>query len=135
MSQDQAVLDGAHAYLPLWSLPLRSRHALAAGSFDEVNMKVVSRRMDTYRIAQGVLCAGIGALPNQLRTLRLVPMASLGSVHGPEPCLFAGTSRWARRVSNLRPLACEASALPLSYAPWMPESIGPYAGPPAARQQ
>src|SRR6185312_7115426 len=25
--------------------------------------------------------------------------------------------RWARRVSNLRPLACEASALPLSYAP------------------
>jgi hypothetical protein len=32
--------------------------------------------------------------------------------------------RWARRVSNLRPLACEASALPLSYAPWTPESIG-----------
>ena len=32
---------------------------------------------------------------------------------------------WARRVSNLRPLACEASALPLSYAPWTPESIGP----------
>lgn len=26
-------------------------------------------------------------------------------------------SEWARRVSNLRPLACEASALPLSYAP------------------
>ncbi|MDX6676968.1 MAG: hypothetical protein QOE31_1020 [Solirubrobacteraceae bacterium] len=25
---------------------------------------------------------------------------------------------WARRVSNLRPLACEASALPLSYAPY-----------------
>ena len=25
--------------------------------------------------------------------------------------------RWARQVSNLRPLACEASALPLSYAP------------------
>jgi hypothetical protein len=31
---------------------------------------------------------------------------------------------WARRVSNLRPLACEASALPLSYAPWRPEFIG-----------
>ena len=31
---------------------------------------------------------------------------------------FAGINhRWARRVSNLRPLACEASALPLSYAP------------------
>ena len=31
----------------------------------------------------------------------------------------SGTWRfqWARRVSNLRPLACEASALPLSYAP------------------
>ena len=27
------------------------------------------------------------------------------------------TVPWARRVSNLRPLACEASALPLSYAP------------------
>jgi hypothetical protein len=27
------------------------------------------------------------------------------------------TFQWARRVSNLRPLACEASALPLSYAP------------------
>ena len=27
------------------------------------------------------------------------------------------TRKWARRVSNLRPLACEASALPLSYAP------------------
>jgi hypothetical protein len=36
----------------------------------------------------------------------------------------SGTSRWARRVSNLRPLACEASALPLSYAPWAPDSIG-----------
>ena len=30
------------------------------------------------------------------------------------PCKGGG---WARRVSNLRPLACEASALPLSYAP------------------
>ena len=27
------------------------------------------------------------------------------------------SDQWARRVSNLRPLACEASALPLSYAP------------------
>ncbi len=34
---------------------------------------------------------------------------------------WSGLSRpWARRVSNLRPLACEASALPLSYAPWCP---------------
>lgn len=32
---------------------------------------------------------------------------------------------WARRVSNLRPLACEASALPLSYAPWALDSIDP----------
>ena len=29
---------------------------------------------------------------------------------------------WARLVSNQRPLACEASALPLSYAPGNPES-------------
>ncbi len=28
-----------------------------------------------------------------------------------------GTSSWARQGSNLRPLACKASALPLSYAP------------------
>ena len=33
------------------------------------------------------------------------------------------TTAWARRVSNLRPLACEASALPLSYAP-LPCNIG-----------
>ena len=31
---------------------------------------------------------------------------------------------WARRVSNLRPLACEASALPLSYAPGRGKSTG-----------
>jgi hypothetical protein len=32
--------------------------------------------------------------------------------------------RWARRVSNLRPLACEASALPLSYAPlWLQSGL------------
>src|SRR5207253_3082143 len=30
---------------------------------------------------------------------------------------FAGSSSWARLGSNQRPLACEASALPLSYAP------------------
>ena len=33
------------------------------------------------------------------------------------PCIHEA-DLWARRVSNLRPLACEASALPLSYAPW-----------------
>ena len=31
---------------------------------------------------------------------------------------LAGLRGWARLVSNQRPLACEASALPLSYAPW-----------------
>jgi hypothetical protein len=31
--------------------------------------------------------------------------------------------RWARQVLNLRPLACEASALPLSYAPGSPLTI------------
>ena len=38
---------------------------------------------------------------------------------------------WARRVSNLRPLACEASALPLSYAPGMLPlpGISPLPGP------
>jgi hypothetical protein len=33
------------------------------------------------------------------------------------PPICRDFGRWARRVSNLRPLACEASALPLSYAP------------------
>jgi hypothetical protein len=38
---------------------------------------------------------------------------------------------WARLVSNQRPLACEASALPLSYAPWRPilEPVCGLAGP------
>src|SRR3954471_9340147 len=36
-----------------------------------------------------------------------------------ETAPWSGLRRWARRVSNLRPLACEASALPLSYAPWV----------------
>ena len=37
---------------------------------------------------------------------------------------------WARQVLNLRPLACEASALPLSYAPG-PGSLASALGPPA----
>src|SRR5947207_2647972 len=36
----------------------------------------------------------------------------------------AATSKWARLVSNQRPLACEASALPLSYAPGRWGSVG-----------
>ena len=44
---------------------------------------------------------------------------------------FAGT--WARRVSNLRPLACEASALPLSYAPWNLAVYPVHGGPPVKR--
>src|SRR5258708_757936 len=39
----------------------------------------------------------------------------------------AGGTLWARRVSNLRPLACEASALPPHYAPPGAGSLG---GPP-----
>ena len=38
--------------------------------------------------------------------------------------------RWARQVLNLRPLACEASALPLSYAPG-PGSVASALRPPA----
>src|SRR3954471_17827952 len=38
---------------------------------------------------------------------------------------YRGLKGWARRVSNLRPLACEASALPLSYAPWQGVSLPP----------
>ena len=38
-----------------------------------------------------------------------------------KPRRSAVPGRWARRVSNLRPLACEASALPLSYAPYRPQ--------------
>ena len=42
---------------------------------------------------------------------------------------IAGLSRWARLGLNQRPLACEASALPLSYAPWR----GKFYAEPAAR--
>src|SRR5918996_2446392 len=35
---------------------------------------------------------------------------------------------WARLVSNQRPLPCEGSALPLSYAPWR-RIIGPSSSP------
>ena len=40
---------------------------------------------------------------------------------------------WARQVLNLRPLACEASALPLSYAPAVgePSTWGPSGGSPS----
>ena len=38
------------------------------------------------------------------------------AIWGAEP-LTPAVRRWARLVSNQRPLACEASALPLSYAP------------------
>src|SRR3954468_18175860 len=43
-------------------------------------------------------------------------------VAGSQPAVRWG---WARRGSNLRPLAGEASALPLSYAPW-PASVYPW---------
>src|SRR5689334_21095097 len=39
---------------------------------------------------------------------------------------MGGSSWWARQVLNLRPLACEASALPLSYAPQGPVTITPH---------
>ena len=44
-------------------------------------------------------------------------------------------SPWARVVSNHRPLACEASALPLSYAPsvWRRLYAGPAVGGDARR--
>jgi hypothetical protein len=35
----------------------------------------------------------------------------------PSDIAFSVVPLWARQVLNLRPLACEASALPLSYAP------------------
>ncbi len=37
--------------------------------------------------------------------------------------ITASRCSWARVVSNHRPLACEASALPLSYVPYSPDSI------------
>ena len=46
------------------------------------------------------------------------PGRSADSNPGTQKARRSGPSiAWARRVSNLRPLACEASALPLSYAP------------------
>ena len=54
---------------------------------------------------------GTGALLNGSRTASTSPRKAETA---PQSRHFL---RWARRVSNLRPLACEASALPLSYAP------------------
>src|SRR5947209_9023734 len=64
--------------------------------------------LDVRRETAGALrsCGeGGGTLPSRW------PAASVGA-----------NPKWARRVSNLRPLACEASALPLSYAPWTADS-------------
>src|SRR3954467_9508029 len=48
---------------------------------------------------------------------------------------YRGLKGWARRGSNLRPLACEASALPLSYAPWQGVSLPPrFAAPRLERE-
>jgi acetyl esterase/lipase len=44
---------------------------------------------------------------------------------GRYPASEAGSGRWARLGSNQRPLACEASALPLSYAPEGRSSLAP----------
>ena len=41
--------------------------------------------------------------------------------------LWPAVMWWAREVLNLRPLACEASALPLSYAPSTGEDMRPSA--------
>jgi hypothetical protein len=47
----------------------------------------------------------------------LVGLRTNGPFNAESPCGARALGTWARRVSNLRPLACEASALPLSYAP------------------
>ena len=48
--------------------------------------------------------------------------------------LDQGFPNWARLGSNQRPLACEASALPLSYAPLGLDCMGPRGpGGPGAR--
>jgi hypothetical protein len=45
-----------------------------------------------------------------------------------------GSGWWARQVSNLRPLPCEGSALPLSYAPQQRVTLhGDAADPPGAK--
>src|SRR3954469_16923064 len=45
---------------------------------------------------------------------------------------LARAGLWARQGSNLRPLACKARALPLSYAPGAPRVIkGPRPTPPS----
>src|SRR5687767_5513526 len=55
------------------------------------------------------------------------------AVAGRVPQRAARGLRWARRVSNLRPLACEASALPLSYAPSNVAVYPVHRGPPVKR--
>jgi tetraprenyl-beta-curcumene synthase len=79
-------------------------------------------------LARGVFAARAWLQPAKAATESSTPIdASHGCPHvltlDPRNTRFPGDS-WARRVSNLRPLACEASALPLSYAPWELDSIG-----------
>ena len=69
------------------------------------------------------------SLPPSLRRLssrsaarRRPANAGRGPAPGAELCPSASGGGWARLGSNQRPLACEASALPLSYAPGDRES-------------
>ncbi len=62
--------------------------------------------------------AATAALCPQHRTDEGAPRECLGSPGAEAPLLIAsGWYRWARQGSNLRPPACKAGALPLSYAP------------------
>ena len=51
-------------------------------------------------------------------------LATLQTIPRQKQAHLQAKRRWARVVSNHRPLACEASALPLSYGPSGPDSIG-----------
>ena len=44
-------------------------------------------------------------------------ISNFGSPFGSLTIISSSERQWAQQGSNLRPLACKASALPLSYAP------------------
>ena len=71
--------------------------------------------------------AALGSGEGEVSFMYFYGIASVKVDPGPED----SAEVWARLVSNQRPLACEASALPLSYAPWTSNSMG--RGPSARR--
>ena len=109
----------------------RARDRASARGFDHAGFRAAAVRLprrgrpdlDPRRACAGARWSrSMNAHRNTLVSRHFFEWARLVSnEHGREWCEetspWRPSGRWARLVSNQRPLACEASALPLSYAP------------------